>query len=312
MPTDVELEEAPCPLGCPGEGSRVTTGRDRELSLPGEYRVVRCQGCGLLRTNPRPTLATMGYYYPAAYAPYDLARATPTSLRRTRRQRLARRLVTYHDHALPEMKPGRLLELGCASGQFLRTMVDAGWEARGIEPSPEAARLARVRGLEVVTSQVELAPEPDGSFDLITAWMVLEHLHDPRAVLTRLRRWIRPSGLLAFSVPNAASLERRAFGPNWYALQLPRHLYHFSPETLTALLAITGWRVDRVMHQRVLTNLVGSAALALEGTRCRNIGRRLSAVSHSPRFNKAAYPVATTLAAIGQTGRMTVWARPDS
>lgn len=310
MPNDVELEQSSCPLGCPGSGLAVLTGRDRELGMPGEYTVVRCDGCGLLRTNPRPTLKTMGYYYPPVYAPYDLTRPTQPQVCQTKWRRMARRGATYRDHDVPNIQPGRLLELGCASGQFLKTMADVGWETRGIEPSPDAAKRARAHGLEVMNTQIELAPEPDGSFDLIAAWMVLEHLHDPRGVLARLRRWIRPNGWLVFSVPNAASLERRLFGPDWYALQLPRHLHHFSPETLARLLALTGWQVDRVLHQRVLTNLVGSAGLALEGTRWENAARRLSGISHSPRFNKVAYPLATTLASFGQTGRMTVWARP--
>src|SRR3546814_9273497 len=81
--------------------------------------------------------------------------------------------------------------------------------------------------------------------DLIVGWMVLEHLHQPLAVLRKLRRWIQPDGWLVLSVPDAGSLEFRVFGDRWYALQLPTHLHHFSPETLANMMTAAGWTADR-------------------------------------------------------------------
>src|SRR3546814_12189681 len=84
--------------------------------------------------------------------------------------------------------------------------------------------------------------------------MVLEHLHQPLDVLQKLGSWVRPDGWLVLSVPDAGGLEFRLFGDRWYALQLPTHLHHFSPETLTRMLPAAGWAVDRTLWHGLATN----------------------------------------------------------
>src|SRR3546814_3023143 len=86
-------------------------------------------------------------------------------------------------------------------------------------------------GYKVRNVSLEAAGDPQLPFDLIVGWMVLEHLHQPLDVLQKLRSWVRPDGWLVLSVPDAGGLEFRLFGDRWYALQLPTHLHHFSPET---------------------------------------------------------------------------------
>src|SRR3546814_6395605 len=88
--------------------------------------------------------------------------------------------------------------------------------------------------------------------------MVLEHLHQPLDVLQKLRSWVRPDGWLVLSVPDAGGLEFRLFGDRWYALQLPTHLHHFSPETLTRMLTAAGWAVDRTLWHGSATNTLMS------------------------------------------------------
>jgi predicted SAM-dependent methyltransferase len=139
--------------------------------------------------------------------------------------------------------------------------------------------------------------------------MVVEHLHDPLGSLQKLLRWTRPGGWIAISVPNGAALEFRWFRNAWYALQLPTHLFHYTPPTLGRLLMTTGWQVQRVMHQRILTNLVNSSAYRLLDH------HRIGAALALLRFGEydyssyLLYPFAVALSAIGQTGRMTVWAQ---
>jgi hypothetical protein len=141
--------------------------------------------------------------------------------------------------------------------------------------------------------------------------MVLEHLHDPLGDLRRLRRWLRPGGRLVLSVPNAASWELGMFRGAWYALQLPHHLWHFSPTTVRAVLAGAGWQVDRIMQQRNVANL--SASLAYRAADAGH--RRLAALLAGLPVNRgpvrlAFFPLAWVLAAAGQSGRMTIWACP--
>jgi hypothetical protein len=158
---------------------------------------------------------------------------------------------------------------------------------------------------------VETAPNPQEQFDLVVGWMVLEHLHDPVGALRRLHAWTRPGATLVVSVPHLSPLLLKAFGNACYGLQVPTHLYHFTPTTLRHLLERGNWRLERVFHHRVLSCLLGS------------LGHRLRDSGHLPgvarwlenfpdlatRLHQIFYPLAMILAALGQTGRMTVWAR---
>ena len=190
-------------------------------------------------------------------------------------------------------------------------MAARGWEAEGIEFSEHAAKKAGKLGFRVLNCMVEDAPDPERPYDLIAAWMVLEHLYDPVAVLRRFNAWAARDGWLVFSVPDAGALEFRIFRHNWYALHMPNHLFHFTAETVTALLERTGWKVEKIMHQRLLTNFFMSCTYAVE-ERFRlpsPLRRLLRLPERSPVFNLLMYLPAVAAAACGQTGRMTVWAR---
>lgn len=308
------MESRPCPLGCPADDRAVLAGRDRLHGLPGTFTVVQCRTCGLMRTNPRPTPAAMAAYYPESYGPYEATRVeTGAGSHRSRWRTAIRQMFDFRSHALPPLHPGNLLEIGCASGGFLHEMAGKGWRVHGIEFSPDSAGRARRLGFDVYTGTVEDAPAPEEPFDLLAGWMVLEHLHEPVAALRKLRSWARPDARLALSTPNAASLDFRLFGDAWYALQLPTHLFHFTPTSLERVLAAAGWRMERVLHQRVLTNLVASTGLRMQDARpLRRPGVWLTEAMRSTRWGHfALYPLAAALAAAGHTGRMTVWARPS-
>src|SRR2546423_6384354 len=142
-------------------------------------------------------------------------------------------------------------------------MASRSWHVRGIEPSATAAEHARGLGFDVHTGSIDTAPEPSVPYDLTVGWMVLEHLHEPVAALRKLAASTRPGGWLAVSVPNAASWELRTFGSYWYALDLPRHLYHFTPATIQLLLAEAGWQERRILFQRSLDNGVAGLGYCL-------------------------------------------------
>jgi SAM-dependent methyltransferase len=204
-----------------------------------------------------------------------------------------------------------MLEIGCASGSFMHKMFLDGWDVEGIELSPLAAENARSLGYPVHTGSIETATPLKKPFDLIVGWMVIEHLYDPVRSLEELRNWIKPDGWLVISLPDAGSLEFRIFGNAWYALQLPAHLYHYTPETLRAVLLRSGWRIERIFYQRVLYNLFPSIGYVLS-----DMGIRNSLTEGLIKFSRQAgivnfflYPVSLLLGAMGQTGRITVWAR---
>jgi SAM-dependent methyltransferase len=297
-------------MGCTGGDDLVLNARDRVSDLPGRFDIVRCRTCGLMRTNPRPTPETIGFYYPADYGPHMATRDAEISGSPLRR--LASRIIDFRAETVPELPPGRFLEIGCATGNFLARMAAKGWQVRGVEFVDGAAEKARARGFEVSVGRIEDQDLGSGTFDLIAAWMVVEHLHEPVEALRKLRSAAAPDGWLAISVPDAGSIGWRLFGENWYALGAPIHLFHYTKETIAAVLGRAGWRVERIVSQRILTDYVASLTNVADdrfpqATRL----KRLRRWSHNPTLaaNLALYPAAWALAAVGQTGRMTVLAR---
>src|SRR5262245_55858109 len=128
--TRVELEDRPCPVGCRPDDEPVLRAGDRLYGLLGEFDLVRCRGCGLMRTNPRPTPSAMAARYPGDYAPHRGPAARAVGDRRI--GRLARRLFALNTRRVPPLAPGSLLEIGCAAGAFLDEMSSRGWRVRGI------------------------------------------------------------------------------------------------------------------------------------------------------------------------------------
>jgi len=239
------MEETICNLCDADNAELVFVEKDRLMKLPGTFRLVRCRQCGLVYLNPRPTPKEMITFYPQEYDPYATApQDEPSSISRLDRSYGDWKRVRAVMAARPQGQ--RLLDLGCATGNFLHMMQRSSqWQVKGVDPSPEATRYARERrGLDVFTGELTEARYPDGYFDVVTLWQVIEHLHDPKGTLSEIRRILKPGGLLLISTPNLQSWDARLFGRYWAGLDAPRHLYVFSSQTLGRLLNATGFRVD--------------------------------------------------------------------
>lgn len=314
FPECVKLETTACPLGCQVEDEVLLTGSDRINGFPGEFRVVRCPECGFMWTNPRPTAESIGFYYPDHYGPYEstkVSRDNPKFPSKSWLRSWGHRIFETNTTRIPPLRPGRMLEIGCASGVFLHRMESMGWEVEGIEFSEQAADSARSLGYSVFNGTIEDAPERDKPYDLVVGWMVLEHLHEPLIALKKLNRWVKSRGWLVVSVPNAGAMEFKAFRERWYALHLPNHLYHFTPRTLNMLLERGGWKIVRILHQRTLGNLIPSIGYWLRDNKVMDgLSEKLIAYPERAVFTKfLLYPLACILGFLGETGRMTVWAR---
>lgn len=269
----LDLEPVVCPLCGEGSATLLFNQRDLALGVPGRFPLARCPCCGLLYQNPRVRADQLGLTYPNYVAHVrepDLSRTVqrlgpggrwllarrlgyrhldPGPVSRSERARAAaaaRRIVKAFP---PWAGHGRLLDVGCASGKFLRQMAAVGWTCSGIEMDPTAAARARQVTLDVFTGDPLGAPFAPGSFDLVTAFHVLEHLPDPLGVLRRMLLWLAPGGSVVVEVPNVAGVGARLFGRYWSGLDLPRHLVHFTPVTLTALAERAGGRVVAVSHR---------------------------------------------------------------
>ena len=213
---------------CPScEGTRSTP-----LARWAGLRLVRCEECTLVYTDPQPREEVRHEYLAGA----DLAdHFAPLA---------ARKRIIYDRQlkALPAPRPGhdRLCDVGCADGQFLAIAAERGWSIHGIELNPPAAARARKRGAMVFEGAFEeLDDLPWGSFDLVTAWNVLEHTPEPRAFSARLMRLLGEEGTLGLSTLNWDSLVRRTFGERW-SMVVPEHFTYWSVASLTGLLEVLG------------------------------------------------------------------------
>ena len=269
--TSLELEEVPCDY-CGSEAADVVlTGRDRLCGLPGRFQVVVCRACGLARTNPRPTAASLVSAYPQ-YEPhqaevrpggpptgflrwalvnlrnYPLGQRAPAPVRWLLWPWAAVRLRNRkHVGYLAHEGEGHLLDFGCGVGKYIAQMAASGWQAEGIDLVPEAVRVGRQAGLPIHVGTLPGADLPTDHYDLITMWHALEHVPSPMATLKAARVLLRSGGRLGVVCPLSDALAARWFGSTWYGLDLPRHLTHFTRATLKRHLKAAGFKVER-MH----------------------------------------------------------------
>jgi SAM-dependent methyltransferase len=170
------------------------------------------------------------------------------------------RVLALPVHALPSMRDrwsfgvmglaarpgGRLLDIGCGVGDFLADMTHLGWDAEGVETDSQVIQVCRQRGLRVREGPLEHQHYPDDSFDAITAKHVIEHVHDPVAMLRECARILKPGGRVMMLTPNLRSLGHRVFGASWIGLDAPRHLVLFSAGSLRDAATTAGLDVVRL------------------------------------------------------------------
>lgn len=311
LPTaQCERECVPCPLCGADDAALWRWGRDRLHGQPGWFRLVRCRRCGLVYLSPRPSREALLAFYPDDYVSYRPPLAAEPLLRRWERGLGLARRCRVLTRRLP---PGRLLDIGCGTGDFLVAMAERGWRGVGVELQPRAAQVARQQGVWVLPGDLLDLPLRAGSFDAATLWDVLEHLPDPRAALGRVRGLLRPRGLAVVTVPRLDSPEARLFGEYWAGLDVPRHLTVFTRATLERMLDTAGLRVEAVEDLSgrwsacaITLRFLAEARLPTPGVR-----RAAAGVLGARATRLAAWPVFQMLAARGWGATMTVVAQAE-
>ncbi len=259
------------------------------LEAVGATRVLRC-GCGLVFVTPQPPR-------PALEAAYDAAYYAPWASQAARAAIWTRRLETI---ARLAASPGRLLDVGCATGEFLGLARERGWEVQGTELSPYAVKVARAAGLPVTPGELWEAALPAEAFDVVTCWHVLEHVTDPRRVVREIRRTLRPGGVLVLATPN---LDDRVFRAVYRLIRGRRpslyqpdereiHLFHFAPATLRRLVAAAGLDVLEIGFDRGAAavwgkRLIDALAYAWFRASGRHWGLALELVARKPAAARA-------------------------
>ncbi|MDE2403418.1 MAG: class I SAM-dependent methyltransferase [Sphingomonadales bacterium] len=219
------------------------------------FDLVQCLACDLAQiANPLGGTALAALYGDGGgdYHAELRDRASAAS------RRMARIAAAHLDFVGSVARAGRLLDLGCSTGLFLERAAAMGFAASGIEFSAASARFAAGRtGLPVMTGTIHDCDEPDASFDVITAFDVIEHVPDPGADLRRAWDLLKPGGWLVLSTPNIDGLFPRASRPlagllgYWPHPEPPYHLFQFSVATLTELLARCGFEPGHVRHRAI-------------------------------------------------------------
>jgi SAM-dependent methyltransferase len=259
----------PCPICDHLGGQEALRAPDRLHGRQEKYTLVRCPACSLLWLSNPPKPTQMHVHYSDAYHKLISAGGENSPAR----WRLRKDALTKYKQS------GTLLDLGCSSGSFLAFMKSESWKLYGIEMSSDAARMAEERtASQVFVGDILDAPFTKASFDVITCFDVLEHLYEPRRVMLRVSEWLKPGGIFYVLVPNVNSAEARVFGSYWHGLELPRHLFHYSPRSLKFLAASVGLREVSLETQR--NAAVGTSLRYVWDDVFRAVGIRRTAVAY--------------------------------
>ena len=221
------------------------------------FTVVRCRTCGLQRLNPRPDVSELERIYPPNYYAYNLVSesgSTGGGLGERLKQRMYQRRLAAQLRRLGGSGRVRVLDIGCADGRLLDWYKASSEghrvETHGIEMNAEAAERARQRGHRVVTGRFEVDDELEvGSYDLILASHVIEHVDDPVRFAQRAADLLAPGGLFVVATPNVDSWDARRFGPHWGGNHFPRHWTFYDPASMADLGQRVGLTLERVEYQ---------------------------------------------------------------
>lgn len=202
-----------------------------------DFGLLSCLNCGFLWTDNAPAPDEMGPYYQSEdyIAHTDTRSGLINQLFHITRDFLLRRKNRLIERKI-ETSGRNILDIGCGTGYFMNFMKQNGWTVEGIEPSAEARVLAKSRFDLKIHPPEDLQSMPDGIFDVITLWHVLEHIHDFLGTLFQLHRLLTEKGLLVIALPNWKSWDAQHYGAEWAAYDVPRHLWHFSPESFSRLI----------------------------------------------------------------------------
>jgi SAM-dependent methyltransferase len=232
-----------CPLCSSGEISSFLKCTDHLLSRE-EFDLFKCGECGFIFTLKYPDEENIGKYYESDdYISHDDNAKGFLNLiylqARSLMLKEKRRIIEKTTH----LRKGRILDIGCGTGYFAATMKKGGWVVTGIEPNVKARDFAaRHFALDVISPE-DISELPAGIFDCITLWHVLEHFHDPFSYAAEIKRLLRPDGVCICALPNCGSFDADHYGEYWAAYDVPRHLWHFTPETFRLFAEKTGFYI---------------------------------------------------------------------
>lgn len=216
--------------------------KPRLLVVKNSFQVVNCRECGLVYVSPRLTEAALGSLYSE-----DYHISSPAEVKEERERFFKEKIAIISQY----QTGGKILDVGCSTGRFLKEAKATGWDTYGIDVSEDALRYARQNyGLEVRAEKLDESKFEPAFFDAVTMLDSIEHMPDPYQALLKAKEILKPEGFIFISTPNIDGLIPRTtyclFGKTfgiWEHPTPPGHIYQFSQKTLTALLHKAGFDV---------------------------------------------------------------------
>ena len=238
-----------CPVCTKGIFSEYLKVNDHFLSRE-EFVIQECNNCGFRFVNPRPGPEEIGPYYQSEeYISHGAKKQDLMS----RVYRLARifSIRTKFGIVKKYCRSGKILDIGCGTGEFLGYCRKQGYEVSGVEPNERARSFAESENKIPVAEQLKAYKEKQGSYACITMWHVLEHVHELNLTMESIRELLAPDGVFIAAVPNCNSWDASKYGAYWAAYDVPRHLYHFTSKTLNDLASRNGFEVVKILPQKM-------------------------------------------------------------
>lgn len=240
-----------CPI-CKAQGKHEFSSSDLMFGGTKIYAYHRCIACGVIYQHPLPGDKEIAGFYPESYIVY--CQPSRTEFDAVQRAVLKHRygydnLTTTWPAGLfarlapaaripeviPRIEDGTVLDIGCGNGEYLLRLRSIGWNCKGVEFNEKAVAICRQHGLDIFHGDLKSANFESGSFDFVTAHHLLEHVPDPHALVGEIARILKPGGTLLIRTPNSNALGRAWFGNNWYANDVPRHLFLYAEHNLEKL-----------------------------------------------------------------------------
>lgn len=210
------------------------------------FQIISCNSCGFKFTNPRPEEEKLGEYYKSeTYISHSNSKKgfINSAYQIVRKYTLLKKLQLISKY----YKTGKILDIGCGTGEFLNICKSAKWNTIGIEPDADARKKAIENyGLDVKVES-EIKDLESESFDIISMWHVLEHVPRLNERIKDLKRLLKPNGIIIIAVPNCNSLDAKIYAKHWAAYDLPRHLYHFTPTDIESIFKNHGLGIFKIL-----------------------------------------------------------------